>query len=311
MRFWAKKYLNYNIHDLIGIKCNLPVAPPFFLRKSVEHVDMEVYRSRKLEAPLSSLTNLGLRLFYDEGILVHKCHFFLDAHLEIKEANARIKVKFNRLYELVRNPLGYFFAFLQMKFLDRNFAFIHAAGIAKNDKCYLFPAFSDTGKTTTTLSFLRDGYEYLGDDKVITNGREILSYPSPLRKTKLRPFDKIPFLKKLAIRKSVEPPTPTTIQKVPPEKLFFLRIGSKNEAKEANKEDVSEKISIMAEATSPLFPYPMGVMLGYYFIKEIEFKRYIKKRKQIITQLVDRCETFIVTARKSSEFYGLVKEKIK
>ena len=287
------------------------MAPPFFLRKSVEHVDMEVYRSRKLEAPISSLTNLGLRLFYDKEVLVHKCHFFLDAHLEIKEANARIKVKFNRLYELARNPLGYFFAFLQMKFLDRNFAFIHAAGIAKNDKCYLFPAFSDTGKTTTTLSFLRDGYEYLGDDRVITNGREILSYPSPLRKTKLRPFDKIPFLKKLAIRKSVELPIATTIQKAPPEKIFFLRIGSKNEAKEANKEDMSEKISIMTESNSPLFPYPTGVMLGYYFINEIEFERYIKKRKQIITQLVDGCETFIVTARKSSEFYGLIKEQIK
>lgn len=301
-----KTYLNYNIHDILQIRSNIPVAPPCFIQEASECVDIEVYRDGKLESPLSRLTPLGLRLFYDEDTLIHKCRFFLDAHLQIKDPQNKIILKFNRMYSLVRNPKAYFLAFLQMKLLDKDFTFIHAAGVVKNGESLLFPAFSDTGKTTTTLLFLKDGYNVLGDDKIITNGQTIFSYPQRIGKKTFRPFDTIPFLKKVKFRKFINPPI---VLKASPNKLFFLTIGNKNEVKEVDKEDITEKVSTMTEATCPLFPYPMGVMLGYYFIRNIPLNTYVEKRKRIMFQLLNKCETFMVTAKKSSEFYSLIKTK--
>ena len=303
----SKSYLNYNIHDIIRIRSNMPVAPPCFIQEPSEYVDVEMYRDGKLESPLSRLTPLGLRLFYDEDTLIHKCRFFLDAHLQIQDPQNKFILNFNRMYELVRNPKAYFLAFLQMKLLDKGFTFIHAAGVINNGESLLFPAFSDTGKTTTTLSFIKDGYNVLGDDKIITNGQNIFPYPQPIRKKIFRPFDKIPFLRKIKFRKLFYPPI---VPKAYPNKLFFLTIGNKNEVKEVYKKDITEKINTMTEATCPLFPYPMGVMLGYYFIRDIPLNTYVEKRKRIMLQLINKCETFMVTAKRSPEFYSLIKKKI-
>ncbi|NIO36955.1 hypothetical protein GTO27_04545 [Candidatus Bathyarchaeota archaeon] len=298
--------LNYNIHNLIRLKSNFSVAPPCFLKRSVKYADMEIYRDSKPEVNLSDLNPLGLRLFYNENIFVHKCLFFLDAHLEIKEIGRRIILRFNRAYDFFRNPLSYFLAFLQMKLLDKGFSFIHASAVARNNECIIFPAFSDTGKTTTALSFLKDGYDFLGDDKVITDGQNVFSYPMPVRKVLSRPFETVPLLRRIKTRKTIYPPI---AEAGIPRKIFFLSIRNKNEIREIDKQDIAEKISIMTESACPLFPYPTGTMLGYYFIRNIEFNRYIEARKKIILQLVDNCRTFLVTAKTGFEFYNLIKSR--
>lgn len=303
-----KAYYIYDIHDLITIKSNIPVAPSLFLKRHLKHADIEVYRDSGLGVPLLSLTPLGLRLFYDKNTLIHKCRFFLDAHLEIRETGSQTVLRFNRMYELVRNPLQFFLAFLQMRLLDKDFAFIHAGAVANNSECLLFPAFSDTGKTTTTLLFLGDGYSFLGDDKIITDGQSIFSYPAPIRKTLVRPFQKIPFLRRFTLKRII---SPITTRKAIPKELFFLKIGKKAEIREIDKEEIAEKANIMTESTCPLFPYPTGVMLGYYFIRDIKLNTYIAKRKKILLQLINNCKTFMVTANGSSEFYRLIKKKKK
>ncbi|MFW6117308.1 MAG: hypothetical protein ACOC6G_01825, partial [Thermoproteota archaeon] len=164
---------------MIRVKSNIPVAPPHFLKEQIEHTEIEVYRNQKLKAPLDSLSPMGLRLFYSDELFIHKCHFILDAHLQIEDTKDKRIIEFNRMYELVRNPLNYFLAFLQMQLLDKDFAFIHGASVTKKDKTLLFPAFSDTGKTTTALLFLKDGWRILGDDMVLTDGKKIWAYPIP------------------------------------------------------------------------------------------------------------------------------------
>jgi len=84
-----KTCFDYNIHDLVMLRSNLQIAPPF-LREQLKRVDLEVYCDEGLEVPLPRLTPLGLRFFYNEDIFVHKCLFFFDAHLEIKEIRRRL-----------------------------------------------------------------------------------------------------------------------------------------------------------------------------------------------------------------------------
>jgi len=161
-----EKIFHYNIHDLVKIRTNLSKGnrlPSVFLVNNVDSADIELYIDNS-KVNTSGLIPIGLRIFYDKNIFIHKCKFFLDAHLEVREETGRMVIRFNPLYKIFRKPIDYFLAFLQMKLLDKGFSFIHAACVAKDGICFLFPAFSDTGKTTTALQFLGSGYNLLGDE---------------------------------------------------------------------------------------------------------------------------------------------------
>jgi len=304
-----EKIFYYNIHDLVKIRTNLSKdirLPSVFLVDNVDNVDIELYVD-KSKVNTSGLIPIGLRIFYDENTFIHKCKFFLDVHLEVREEAGRMIIRFNPLYKIFRKPIDYFFAFLQMKLLDKGFSFIHAACVAKDGICLLFPAFSDTGKTTTALRFLESGYSLLGDDMVITDGRNVLSYPLSVAQKVIMPFETVPLLRKLKWFKMINPPIE---EKATPQKIFLLRIGEKDEIREANKEDLVKKLNIIMESSCPLFPFPQGVMLSYYFVKNIDIRTYIEKREKIISRLVNNCEAWIVVAKESSNFYKLIKEVI-
>ena len=123
--------------------------------------------------------------------------------MEIKNIGKTTVIRFNRFYKWFRKPLEYFFAFLQMKLLDNGFSLIHAGCVSKNNEGLLFPAFSDTGKTTTTLRFVESGYRLLGDDMVITDGDRIFSFPTSIKKISRRPFETLPLLRKIKFGKQI------------------------------------------------------------------------------------------------------------
>lgn len=60
---------------------------------------------------------------------------------------------------------------------------LHAASLEKDGKGILFPATNGFGKTTLTLSLLKDGFKLLSDDKVFVDSDEnkLLYYPRRLR----------------------------------------------------------------------------------------------------------------------------------
>jgi len=301
------KYLSYDIHGLVKVRTNINCLPNYFLvpNSHLGRPDIEFYLCNS-KIDTSQLTPLGARFFYNRDTFVYKLLFFLNMQLVVKETDEKKVIEFNRLYGLYRKPVRQFFAFLQMKLLDKGFSFIHSACIAKNGKGILFPAHSDTGKTTTTLHFIKSGYHTLGDDIVITDGEKILSYPSTIMKIWM-PFKKIPILRRLEKKETVIGPLE---KEVIPEKMFFLLNGEKDELRKANKKELCRKISLIMEQVAPLLPFPSDVMLGYYFVRNIRMEEYFKKREEILSKLVNKCETWLVLTKKSTMFYDLVKEII-
>lgn len=298
---------NYDIHGLVQIKANFPFGwlNSMFSLPEMEGADIALYEKEE-SVSTNHLTPLGLRLFYDQKTFVHKCMSFLDAHLAIKDIGRTTVIQFNRLYKRFRAPLEYFFAILQMKLLDKGFLFFHAGCVAK-DEGILLPAFSDTGKTNTVLRFVEAGYKVLGDDMIITDGAKVLSFPTTMTKATTRPFEKIPFLRRRKVSTLVTPPIKTeTI----PTKLFFLVAGKKNTTENTDKKDLVKKLILMTESTRPLFPFPSGVMLGYYFARGLDLTKYITKREEIITRLVDNCQPWVVTAKQAPTFFELIRSKL-
>lgn len=63
-----------------------------------------------------------------------------------------------------------------------NHTFVHAAGLAHDNKGILIIGHSNVGKTSLALEMVMNGYSFLGDDLVIlSNKSEILSFPKPVK----------------------------------------------------------------------------------------------------------------------------------
>lgn len=63
--------------------------------------------------------------------------------------------------------------------LQQKILLMHSAGVSKDGKAYLFPAHGGTGKTTTSMSLLSKGYDFLGDDLILVDPVRKKAYPYP------------------------------------------------------------------------------------------------------------------------------------
>jgi hypothetical protein len=60
--------------------------------------------------------------------------------------------------------------------------FIHAAGLAQDNKGIMIIGHSNVGKTSLALEMVMDGYSFLGDDLVILSSKgDMLSFPKPVK----------------------------------------------------------------------------------------------------------------------------------
>lgn len=61
---------------------------------------------------------------------------------------------------------------------------VHAAGVAHGGRAFVFPAASGAGKSTLTLSLLRAGFGFLGDDLLFLDGQaddpQVLAFPDDI-----------------------------------------------------------------------------------------------------------------------------------
>ena len=71
---------------------------------------------------------------------------------------------------------------IYQKLLEHGFLFMHAAGVSKNGKAYVFPAEGGTGKTTLSLALMRQGYQLMGDDLLMVDAASgtVFPYARPL-----------------------------------------------------------------------------------------------------------------------------------
>ncbi len=71
---------------------------------------------------------------------------------------------------------------MYLKLLEKNVLFMHAAGVSRNGRGYLFPAHGGTGKTTFSMALLNQGFLLLGDDLlfVALDEKTVYPYPRPM-----------------------------------------------------------------------------------------------------------------------------------
>ena len=149
------KLYKYNIHGIVKVVSNilLPerVIPSSFLSRSLDKPDIIVRAGLNPSSPFKVVIRGGV--FY---VFCPSFHGILGPAAS-----------------------NFIFDVLHIFLIQKGFTFVHAGAVERDGRSFLFVAPPDTGKTFTTLYFTNSAnYNYISDDKVITNGKTIYSYPT-------------------------------------------------------------------------------------------------------------------------------------
>jgi hypothetical protein len=71
---------------------------------------------------------------------------------------------------------------MYLMLLRADVLFLHAAGVSRNQEGFVFPAHGGTGKTTLSISLMRKGFRFLGDDLLFVDvpQKKVFPYLRPL-----------------------------------------------------------------------------------------------------------------------------------
>jgi glycosyltransferase involved in cell wall biosynthesis len=182
---WAtaavQRTFNYDIHGIVTIvsEARLPELQRFQVDAVIPDPVIRV-RIGRVRARGVGATELD-----DDRTLVHYVevtrNLGFGAEIELGEQISIVATPLLRhsphvLYTNVVEPV------LRWTFVERGYALVHAACMAKDDQAFLITARTDTGKTTTALRALdTHPYSFLSDDlTLITPDGRALTYPKPL-----------------------------------------------------------------------------------------------------------------------------------
>lgn len=172
---------SYNLNNLIQIVIDGP-------RPYVDYFDNEYQR---ISRPSSGKDTPAVRLTVVDRISsgpvreklfknLFRFHYLVRG---LDTPNPEIVFERHWLDRLYLSPLG---AFIQgqllepltyAKLLERDVLFMHAAGVSRDGKAYVFPAHGGTGKTTLALSLARQGFDLMGDDLLMVDLRSGTVHP--------------------------------------------------------------------------------------------------------------------------------------
>jgi len=187
----------YNIHDII--KFEILIKDRFFLRSyfyRFQH-EFEYFKTNHVDnpdftvevGPFKPDTRGCYSLEEDQFFIKENYLYTRDSYkiarweVEISDLDkAPVKVKVNPNFSghLFFGP--YIIDFLlRVKMNQKGYPFIHGSGVVKDGKAFIFPARSSSGKTITTMHFLDNGFNLLGDNFVIiANKNKVYSFPSSM-----------------------------------------------------------------------------------------------------------------------------------
>ncbi len=198
---------SYRLNDLVEVRVNAPSSYIEFFDNEYARISRPPSSSRVPSITLTVVDRIppgGVREMNFKRIFT-----FRYAVREMETAHPEIIFERHWLDRLYLTPLG---AFIQgqllepvmyLKPLECGILFMHAAGVSRDGRGYVFPAHGGTGKTTLALSLTQNGFQLLGDDLLMieaSSGR-VYPYARPLHLfTYNLTTMKVPFALESAIR---------------------------------------------------------------------------------------------------------------
>ena len=187
----TEKY--YNIHDIVTFKI---VKETNILDGLLSNINIEYknFESEKLSNPDFTIyvghftpSNRDCYILDDTYYIKEDYLYCKDSYKlakwelkmsEFEEGDMIVHISNNLIGSMFISPLIDFL--ISFKINERGYPLVHGSCVSKNCHAYLFPARSGGGKTVTSLYLTEKGFDFLGDNFVVLDKGNVLSFLSPL-----------------------------------------------------------------------------------------------------------------------------------
>ena len=183
----------YNVHDLFEINVhgtgksaqnlNLQLNGFESKRKSKENeifkIDVNIDKVNDGNITIGSVNKNVYQRNDNAFIIVNKGH-----KIELNAGESLSEQKKVTIEPKLSPDLSIFIleSILRLNVIKKGVVLSHSAAASHNEQGLLLLAWQGTGKTTSCLSLVNEGFEFLGDDRVWINSKgEILAYPRYVR----------------------------------------------------------------------------------------------------------------------------------
>ena len=174
----------YNIHDIIKVESDVILYElEYFTSKEFDNPDLSIRTVDSLQGGLrftrkiiEDRSNNSHKILYTEHFGSAGAQFSIDFGDKTEVIiNKLISKSKHVLYVNLVEPL------LRFLFISRGYILLHSACLDKNGSGLLMSAPPDTGKTTTVLKCVKNGFSFLSDDMtIIRMPNEALCFPKPM-----------------------------------------------------------------------------------------------------------------------------------
>jgi dolichol-phosphate mannosyltransferase len=174
----------YNIHDIVKIQSEVPLYElEYFKCDSIAGPDLLVRVSDAVPARFATRRRIIKPRPWDSKYLAYFEHLgSLGAKFSIDFSDL-IEINVNNLISKSRNVLyvNLVEPILRFVMISKGYILLHSACVDFKGHGLLLSAPPDTGKTTTVLKLVKNGYAFLSDDMtIISLPNNALCYPKPM-----------------------------------------------------------------------------------------------------------------------------------
>lgn len=270
----------YNIHNIVGVKSNTECLPDYFKSKKLDP-DI-IIKEGDFNFKKDNRERIGLKFYGGDNkiYLEYSLYGTQIQKLLIEDLLGKTKFYFTKRTNKIFNVANIIRLLLEIKLLQRGCTLVHAGAVSKNNKGYLFTAWSEMGKSSTVFALSgKSGFKVLGDDSVIlSKNGTIYAYPV---KAGIYFHSKNVESLDLSIGKRIELMLKFLVSKLPPLYLYIdpnLRIDISKITEVGTKAKLNETYLLewgkgvekinRKSAIQKLFTTTYHFLFGNFFIRE-------------------------------------------
>lgn len=174
----------YNIHNIVGVKSEIPLFElEYFECEDLDKPDMIIKKVSKITKSFRFRRSLLDDEYESSNTIKYSEHFGpLGSQFKINFSYP-IEISINYLIAKSRHVLyvNLVEPILRFILISKGYILLHSACLSIDGKAILISAPPDTGKTTTVLKCVKEGFRFLSDDMTIIHlPNTALCFPKPM-----------------------------------------------------------------------------------------------------------------------------------
>lgn len=304
------KKIYYSIHNLLNIETNYKLTIPnfFITKRKPKKIHLKIIKTKNIKFPKPEFW-LGATSFGGRGFLGKDLPFnikILIKNLEKEYSEIYFSDMTERFYRNKGVPLDIFFrSIILIKLLQKNKTFLHTSSVCdKEGNVISVGGWMETGKTTTIRKLLKQGMDFVSDDRTLIDFKgKVYLFPSPLKMHS----KKIPYLLRTLhtgrlFTKSISPKI-APIKNLKLSKIFLLQRASFEEIKKLSKKEALKKLILNYDYEERIDAH--NLIKQYTYLSSLDLEKLRKKQKKLTKSAISNADIYLINSQ-AKRFYPLM-----